>query len=277
MADVKISGKSDVSPAVGTMMIPVELAAGSAGRLPLSSLFVPLGVENTVTAFAGGGQGSATALTATTKFHRVSTCATAGDSVKFPTSVANDWHLLINDGATSCQMFGAGTDTIDGVATATGVALPAGHRALLSCTAAGNWNSMIAPSNALYALFALTTGATFTGAVTGSTFKSSAGIPHTASSVSAMTAVAGHAGMQIDHSHSAAVALVIPAATAVAFTTGAVIFNQQVSAGRITYTGASGVTLVNVNSQYKSQAVNSVTFCQKVDTDRWNIVGATGA
>ena len=39
-----------------------------------------------ITAFAGGGQGSATALT--TEINQISTCATGGDSVKLPAAAA---------------------------------------------------------------------------------------------------------------------------------------------------------------------------------------------
>src|SRR2546423_1177381 len=77
-------------------------------------------VVNGLTAFAGGGQASATALTA--GINRVTTVASAGDSVKLPTSAAGMAVTVINQGANPLQAFGTGTDTINGIAAATGIA-----------------------------------------------------------------------------------------------------------------------------------------------------------
>jgi hypothetical protein len=98
-------------------------------------------VENTVTAFATGGQTNATALSAAVKFHRISVCATAADSYKLPTSTAGQAHYVRNDGAAAAQAFGAGTDTINGVATATGIPHPVGVGIWFVCTASGNWTT----------------------------------------------------------------------------------------------------------------------------------------
>lgn len=96
---------------------------------------------NTVTAFAGGGQASATQLT--TSNNRVPTVATAADSVKLPLAVAGQTIHLVNGHATnSMQVFGGGTDTINDVATGTGVAQAAGKAATYFCTKsapAGLW------------------------------------------------------------------------------------------------------------------------------------------
>lgn len=89
-----------------------------------------------VTAFAGGGQGSATAIT--TPVATVDTVATAADSVKLPApTYAGQMVLLVNSTANSMQVFGAGTDTINAVATATGVAQAAGKTALYIATTTG--------------------------------------------------------------------------------------------------------------------------------------------
>lgn len=97
--------------------------------------------QDTVTAFATGGQANATALTAATKYHRISVCATAGDSYKLPTSTAGQCHYVRNDGAAAAQAFGSGTDTINGVATATGIPHPVGIGIWFVCTTAGNWTT----------------------------------------------------------------------------------------------------------------------------------------
>jgi hypothetical protein len=87
------------------------------------------GVSGAITARAGGGKGSATALTAVV--NRVTTVATAADSVLLPAPTAVGQILIIdNRGANACQVFGQGTDTIDGVATGTGISQAAGTTGL---------------------------------------------------------------------------------------------------------------------------------------------------
>lgn len=84
-------------------------------------------VEAGITATAGGNQ--ATAYQLTRSFNVLGTVATNADSVKLPTDrQVCDEVIIINDGAANAQVFGSGTDTIDGVATATGVVLTAAKR-----------------------------------------------------------------------------------------------------------------------------------------------------
>lgn len=95
--------------------------------------------EDSITAFATGGQASATALSASKTLHRISVCATAGDSVKLPAATAGQVHYVRNDGAAQAQVFGTSPDTIDGVATGTGIAMAAGMSAWFFCITAGQW------------------------------------------------------------------------------------------------------------------------------------------
>jgi hypothetical protein len=92
---------------------------------------------NAVTARAGGGQALATVLAAA--INRITTVATAADSVAFPASVAGDWRVVINSGTNNLQLFGTGTDTINGAASGTGVSVAAGARFLAFCPIAGQW------------------------------------------------------------------------------------------------------------------------------------------
>jgi hypothetical protein len=78
----------------------------------------------TITAFATGGQGSATALTA--EFNNVTTCATAGDSVKLPTAVAGLKITVKNSGATSLAVFPFSGDSINALAVNLSVNIPVG-------------------------------------------------------------------------------------------------------------------------------------------------------
>lgn len=95
--------------------------------------------EDSIVAKAGGGQATARQLTC--EFNRVITVATTADSVKLPVSVPGMDVMIINDGANSLQAFGFGTDTIDGVATGTGVPLAAASRCNYMCVTAGKWQS----------------------------------------------------------------------------------------------------------------------------------------
>jgi hypothetical protein len=88
---------------------------------------------------AGGGQGSGTLLTG--NINRVTTVATAGDSVLLPPSAPGLDVIVINKGANPMQVFGSGTDTIDDIATATGVSQMANSFVLYACTFAGKWYS----------------------------------------------------------------------------------------------------------------------------------------
>lgn len=105
-------------------MVSITGRVTDAQRQKASYGFVQKSVTDGITAFAGGGKASATPLTSAV--NRLSTVATGADSVLLPAVSANDIGLeveIINDGAAAAQVFGQGSDTIDAVATATGVAL----------------------------------------------------------------------------------------------------------------------------------------------------------
>ncbi len=114
-------------------------AAGVFTTLAASGL-ITVGAAATVTAHAGGTQAAALALTK--QFNKITTCATAGDSVKLPASAAGLLIVITNEGAAAAQVFGASTDTIDGVTTATGVPLAVGASAIYHCEAAGKWRQV---------------------------------------------------------------------------------------------------------------------------------------
>lgn len=113
---------------------------------------------NAITAFATGGQASATALTA--NINRITTCATAGDSVKLPTAAPGLSVVVINDGAAACDIFPVTGDQIDTLAANTAIRVAAGSRAVFYCTVALIWVSM--PTPLPYAKYTLnaTAGAT---------------------------------------------------------------------------------------------------------------------
>src|SRR6266705_22798 len=93
--------------------------------------------ESGKTATAGGGRPTAYPIVAAnTEF---STVATGGDSCVLPVAYPGLRCAITNSGAASMQVFGNGSDTIQGTAGATGVALANGASAEYRCIVAGNW------------------------------------------------------------------------------------------------------------------------------------------
>lgn len=137
-----ISGATSTNGTFNTPTIATPTITG--GTLTNSTLATPTftgipidSATNAITAFAGGGQASATALTS--MINRVTTVATAGDSVKLPAAAPGLDVIVINSGANPMQVYGAGTDTINGVATATGVSQMQNSVCIYACTVAGLW------------------------------------------------------------------------------------------------------------------------------------------
>jgi hypothetical protein len=98
-------------------------------------------IQSPLTAFAGGGQTGATQINAANV--EVATVATAADSVKLPPAVPGMRIAVVNTSANSMQVFGSGTDTINAVAYATGVAQAAGKSAVYFCAASGKWSRVL--------------------------------------------------------------------------------------------------------------------------------------
>lgn len=91
-----------------------------------------------LTAHAGGGQANATLLAY--GVNEVSTVTNVNDSVKLPPAVGGAVVFVANTAANSAQVFGDSTasDTINGVATGTGVALASGKNATFFCIQTAN-------------------------------------------------------------------------------------------------------------------------------------------
>jgi hypothetical protein len=95
----------------------------------------------TITAHAGGTRPAATPIN--TALTLIAVCATAGDSCMLPPATGGQILWITNGGAASSQIFastlGAGTDTINGIAAGTGVALANGKSMTLFSPLAGAW------------------------------------------------------------------------------------------------------------------------------------------
>lgn len=126
------------------------LLSGAGNHFASGSMAISPGATtlNTASAFAGGGQASATKLTA--DFVRVNAVATAGDSVMLRPAVAGAKPQTLTNASTRVmQVYGfVGTaDTINGIASATGVPQAPGSTVQYSVTVTGAYSAtLIGPS-----------------------------------------------------------------------------------------------------------------------------------
>lgn len=102
-------------------------------------------VQNNITAKAGGGKTNATQLNAAKC--RVTTCATDADSVKLPPGYPGLEVTIANITAHTVQVFGSGIDTINEIATATGITQVTLKSAVYTCydvvAGVGKWNRVL--------------------------------------------------------------------------------------------------------------------------------------
>jgi len=127
-----------------------------------SSNFPTSSVSTGLTAHSGGGQGSALALTSSV--NNITTAAASGDSVRLPVSAVGMAVTVINSGANPIQVFGAGTDTVNGIATATGVSQLPGSTVTYRVAVVGNWlANLVASANITQYLEVPLTAAQFNG------------------------------------------------------------------------------------------------------------------
>lgn len=96
-----------------------------------------------ITAFATGGQTSATQLTAVTNV--ISVCATGADSVKLPVATTGDEIFIRNNGAASCNVFPQTGGNINAAGANTAVALGIAKSGVYKCISgtAGDWIAVI--------------------------------------------------------------------------------------------------------------------------------------
>lgn len=90
-----------------------------------------------LTARAGGGQGSATPLTAS--INRVNTVATIGDSVLLPLAVPGQFVTVMNMGAVAMDVFPTTGDAINALAANTAIRLLPGNAVDFFSAVAGSW------------------------------------------------------------------------------------------------------------------------------------------
>ncbi len=140
-------------------------------------------VSPAVTAHAGGGQTSATLLTSS--FNNITVVANAADSVKLPASSVGTVITVSNQGANAAQIFGTSPDTINGVATGTGISIPVGAIFVFTCAVVGNWLQNVQTGGAFTGTFDGVLGGNTPAAATVTTLAASS-----TASTTALTATA---------------------------------------------------------------------------------------
>jgi hypothetical protein len=141
MSDPSVPGALIVSPLVGNEIVAIatvgpqsaQTTTGDIAALAQSSEDVTTGL----TANVAGTQGAATQLS--NGINNVTTVATAGNSVKLPAATAGKVVTVINSTTTAMQVFGTSPDTINSIATATGVSQLGKTVQYYTCVVAGNW------------------------------------------------------------------------------------------------------------------------------------------
>ena len=92
-----------------------------------------------ITAFATGGQASATQLTG--EYNNVTVCATANDSVKLLAAIVGQTMTVKNNGATNLAVFPATGDAIDAIAANTAIALVPNEQRTFRAIDSTTWES----------------------------------------------------------------------------------------------------------------------------------------
>lgn len=137
---------------VGIAQAVVINGQETTGQNQIVSVGYPqVSVTNGITAFAGGGQASATQLVSA--FNRVTTVATAADSVKLPVCAAQNapngsavgpgvqvW--VMNTSANSMNVFPSTGDAINALAANTAIAIATVTGKVFTCAVAGTWQSL---------------------------------------------------------------------------------------------------------------------------------------
>lgn len=144
MAQIARLGTIDISLAAATT---VRLEASPACELEYDYGTQPALTNNPfaattgLTAFAGGGQASATPLTG--NVNRVTVCATAADSAKLPPATVGRRVSVYNAGAASCNVFPQTGESINSGAANAAFAVATTKGAIFECVAAGVWNAVL--------------------------------------------------------------------------------------------------------------------------------------
>lgn len=211
---------------------------------------------NAITAFATGGQASATALTS--EINSITVCATALDSVKLPTSVAGMMIQVSNLGAAAAAVFPASGDLIDTLAADVAVSLAVGRSIIFTCAVAGSWKMKDQTVQGAKFSTGTTTTTFAAGQLTGATWVSYASTAATPGSIATRTAaqmfaddpyarVGGGYRLRISNTASGSATMTITGgASGITLTGTATIADASYRDFIVTYTSASALVIQNI-------------------------------
>lgn len=155
-----------LDPTTGTVDVNTitELTPGSGTTFTTKAIFsVPnfYSYATGITAFAGGGQGSATQLVA--EYNHVNTVVTTGDSIKLPTAAGGEHCVVFNDSTNALDCYPTTGQSINELAANTAVSV-AGKSMVAFYAEGTNWttdNQILAAITSIKApTFSTTTAAT---------------------------------------------------------------------------------------------------------------------
>lgn len=125
-----ITGTSSVSSALMTSVAFVSTGLNTNSNV------------NALTAHAGGGQGSALQLTKA--INRVTTVATAADSVKLPAAVPGQSVTVINAAAANAMnCFPSTGNIINALSANAALSIAANKTVIFTCAVSGTWNTIV--------------------------------------------------------------------------------------------------------------------------------------
>jgi hypothetical protein len=240
----------------------------------VSNIFDRISPNNTdtaITAHAGGTQAAAIPLKAAAAYHEVTTVATAADSVKLPPAKVGEFHFVKNSAAANAmQVYGSGTDTIDSVATATGVSQLAGDAVLYVCLVPGNYIRLggVAATEAFTAITTATLAATTSVTVT------------SASAVALAVGLAGatNSAFVVDSSTgSQAAGLKVTGATAAGTVAMAAISSGADAGLSIAAKGAGVLALKNPVATHGTAAINATATATAAEVATGYITSTSAA
>jgi hypothetical protein len=140
-----VAAATGIILAPNSAVVAVEAAPGAWGvvgaGLGYSAGFSTETALNGITAHAGGGQGSATLLTA--EINRVTTVATIADSVLMPVSAPGMSVTVTNAATNSMNVFPQSGDAINALGANAAFAVAGGKTATLTCAVAGQWHAVL--------------------------------------------------------------------------------------------------------------------------------------
>lgn len=146
-----LNDKADAAAVTSALAGKANLAGGNTfsgvqtlGGDLITQAYIKKSTNSSITAFAGGGQASATQLSKDVNW--LTTVATNGDSVKLPAGIAGMEIFIQNNGAANANVYPASGELIDNEAANGPVALNAGTNVKFICVVAGTWKSQAGAS-----------------------------------------------------------------------------------------------------------------------------------